>query len=66
MIGLYAMIIVATWYYPGQESTRVLLRCYSVLDPSGDGAAEGHGEESAEATELAVRMAVTAARRVLQ
>lgn len=62
---------LVTWWYPGQESAKLMLKCYSLLAPGGEGGAEGEGAgtgegEGGEVAELAVRMAVRAAAQLMK
>jgi Ca2+:H+ antiporter len=76
LVGLYVMLATATWWYPGQESARWMLRCISVAlkddkqeEHTGGKEFGGVGEETeaSNATEAAIRLgaklAVRAARR---
>lgn len=34
--------VIATWYYPGQVTNWIMLRCYSVMDASHEVKQHGH------------------------
>jgi Ca2+:H+ antiporter len=36
LVGLYVLIATASWWYPGQESARMMLNCGSVLAEEGE------------------------------